>query len=154
MFDLEQAITDWRKKMLAAGIKTPVPLDELESHLRDDTEQQVLSGVDLQQAFNAAVQRIGQASALESEFKKTCGVRCKINSWGQRFWRQLVWQGGGGLVVTVILNLAGLFVFHKSSCVFFSDKWWTEWFPNYIVWMSFLIIGLAEYDGQRKAANR
>ena len=32
MFDLEQAIADWRRQMLAAGIKTPVPLEELKSH--------------------------------------------------------------------------------------------------------------------------
>ena len=31
MFDLEKAITDWRKQMLAEGIKTPLPLDELET---------------------------------------------------------------------------------------------------------------------------
>ncbi len=28
MFILEQAIAEWRKQMLAAGIKTPVPLKE------------------------------------------------------------------------------------------------------------------------------
>ncbi len=31
MFDLENAIADWRRQMLAAGIQTPVPLEELES---------------------------------------------------------------------------------------------------------------------------
>jgi hypothetical protein len=36
MFDLEQAIADWREQMLAAGVKTPVPLVELESHLLDE----------------------------------------------------------------------------------------------------------------------
>ena len=36
MFDLEQSIAEWRRQMLAAGIKTPVPLEELEIHLRED----------------------------------------------------------------------------------------------------------------------
>jgi hypothetical protein len=45
MFNLEQAIADWRKQMLAAGIKTPVPLEELESHLRDEIEWQMKSGI-------------------------------------------------------------------------------------------------------------
>ena len=40
MFDLEQSIADWRRQMLAAGIKTPVPLEELESHLREEIERQ------------------------------------------------------------------------------------------------------------------
>jgi hypothetical protein len=42
MFNLEQSIAK-RRQMLAVGIKTPVPLDELESQLRDDVEQQVQS---------------------------------------------------------------------------------------------------------------
>jgi hypothetical protein len=41
MFNLEQAIADWRQQMLAAGIKTPVPLEELENHLREENEQQM-----------------------------------------------------------------------------------------------------------------
>lgn len=35
MFDLEQSIAEWRRQMLAAGIKTPVPLEDLEIHLRE-----------------------------------------------------------------------------------------------------------------------
>ena len=44
MFDIEKSIADWRRQMLAAGIKTPAPLDELESHLRDEIEHQMNSG--------------------------------------------------------------------------------------------------------------
>jgi len=73
MFDLEQAISDWRRQMLAAGIKTPVPLEELESHLREDVEQQTQSGVPAQVAFDDAVQRIGQSDGLRTEFAKVRG---------------------------------------------------------------------------------
>jgi len=75
MFDLEKLISDWRKQMLAAGIKTPVPLEELEIHLREEIEQQMKSGTNPQQAFQNSVQRIGHAGALKSEFKKMCGIR-------------------------------------------------------------------------------
>jgi hypothetical protein len=68
MFNLDKEISAWRTQMLAAGIQTPVPLDELESHLRDGIEQQFKSGLSPQQAFDAAVQRIGQANALKTEF--------------------------------------------------------------------------------------
>src|SRR6185295_14174952 len=70
MFNLEQAIIEWRKQMLNAGIKTPVPLDELESHLREDIDKQMRSGLDAQRAFDIAVQRIGQAAPLKREFAK------------------------------------------------------------------------------------
>jgi hypothetical protein len=75
MFDLDQAIADWRRRMVAAGIRTPVPLEELESHLRDDIEQQVRSGLDPQQAFEAAVNSLGQADPLTKEFAKESSTR-------------------------------------------------------------------------------
>jgi hypothetical protein len=70
MFDLDQSIAEWRQQMLAAGIKTPVPLDELESHLREEIERQMKSGPNEQEAFTAAAQKLGQASALKREFQK------------------------------------------------------------------------------------
>ena len=70
MFDLEQHISDWRRQMLAAGIKLPVPLEELEIHLREEIEQQMKSGLDEQQALQTAIQRIGQPQVLKSEFQR------------------------------------------------------------------------------------
>jgi hypothetical protein len=71
MFDPEQAIVEWRQQMLAAGIKTPVPLEELEAHLREAIEQQMKLGANEQKAFEEAVQQIGQPKTLDSEFKKS-----------------------------------------------------------------------------------
>ena len=51
MFNLEQSLADWRQQMLAAGIKTPVPLEELETHLREEIERQMKSGLPKQEAF-------------------------------------------------------------------------------------------------------
>ena len=70
MFNVEQAIAEWRRQMLSAGIKTPVPLAELESHLREDMERELRNGLNAQQAFEAAVGRMGPAKALEAEFAK------------------------------------------------------------------------------------
>lgn len=69
MFDLETAIANWRKQMLAAGIQAPVPLDELESHLREEIEQQK-SGMSEVEAFQSAVQKIGPAHTVRNEFQK------------------------------------------------------------------------------------
>jgi len=70
MFDLEQAIADWRQQMLAAGIKSPAPLEELEIHLREEIEQQMFSGANKQGAFENAVARIGRTNSLQQEFQK------------------------------------------------------------------------------------
>jgi hypothetical protein len=71
MFDLEQSISEWRKQMLAAGIKFPVPLEELENHLREEMERQMQSGLNEQKGFEISVQKIGQPKVLKNEFKKS-----------------------------------------------------------------------------------
>ena len=71
MFNLEQSITEWRQQMLAAGIKTPVPLEELEIHLREEIEQQMKSGLSGQEAFEISIRQIGQPKRLNNEFEKS-----------------------------------------------------------------------------------
>ncbi len=70
MFNLDQAISDWRRQMLDAGIQTPEPLEELENHLREEIERQAKSGLTAQRAFEIATRKIGQAPELKREFKK------------------------------------------------------------------------------------
>jgi hypothetical protein len=73
MFDLEQSIMDWRRQMLAAGIKFPVPLEELEIHLREEIERQMKLGLNEQKAFEISVSRVGRPEILVGEFKKSEG---------------------------------------------------------------------------------
>src|SRR5260370_22002028 len=81
MADLDEKIAEWRRQMLAAGIKSPVPLNELESHLRDDVDQQMRSGLAEQLALGIALQRIGQANALKTEFEK---VEDQSKAWSRK----------------------------------------------------------------------
>jgi hypothetical protein len=78
MFNLNDAIGDWRKRMTAAGMISPALLDELESHLREEMERQLLAGAAAQDAFAIAVQRIGRPNALKREFDK---LRVGRNGW-------------------------------------------------------------------------
>jgi hypothetical protein len=70
MFELDQAIAEWRRQMAADGLKAPALLDELESHLQDDIERQVKAGIAVEPAFQAAVRQLGQPGALTNEFSK------------------------------------------------------------------------------------
>jgi hypothetical protein len=135
MFDLEQSIKEWRQQMLTAGIKTPVPLDELENHLRDEIERQIQSGTSPQQAFENSVQQIGCADELKTEFNKTRDAKCVRR-------RKMLRMGVIGLSGTFVMNLFGMFVLGKSSCVFFSHQWWPDWFVCYFLWTTFTVIGL------------
>jgi hypothetical protein len=75
MFNLEEAISEWRGQMLAAGVKNPNVVDELESHLREDVARHAQSGENAEQAFEAAVQRVGHARLLKREFAKLGGKK-------------------------------------------------------------------------------
>ena len=70
MFDLDQAIAQWRQQMFEAGSRSSDILDELETHLRDDVERQTKLGTNAQQAFGIAAQNLGKSDALRNEFKK------------------------------------------------------------------------------------
>ena len=70
MFNLETAIEEWRIEMLAAGVKMPMPLEELELHLREEIEEQMRGGRSETEAFEAAVEKVGQAGVIKEEFMK------------------------------------------------------------------------------------
>jgi hypothetical protein len=70
MFDLEKAVANWRQQMMDAGVKSGEVLNELESHLRDDVEQEMRRGLSPQQAFEVAAERMGRAHQLKGEFAK------------------------------------------------------------------------------------
>lgn len=71
MFDLENAISEWRQGMVAAGVKAGEILNELESHFRDDLARQVKAGASTEEAFKIAARRIGESGALATEFEKS-----------------------------------------------------------------------------------
>ena len=75
MFDPEQAIAKWRREMLAAGVKTPVPLEELEIHLREEIERLTKSGVSEAEAIKTALLKIGPAPAVQNEFRKIEAIK-------------------------------------------------------------------------------
>src|SRR5438552_15966563 len=69
MPDLEKQIAVWRREMQRSGIKHPDVLDELENHLREESERRART-MTPQAAFAAAVRQSGQPAALKSEFDK------------------------------------------------------------------------------------
>jgi len=85
MFDLESQIRAWRSDLAAAMGNVPEPLDELESHLRDDIDRRIQRGADAQSAFEAARAQLGEAGRLAQEFAKT----------GDRRWLPESWAGSG-----------------------------------------------------------
>jgi len=113
MFDLEKQIAVWRKQMLAAGIKAPAPLDELEIHLREEIERQMKSGLNPneQAAFENAAQKIGRPGELKAEFNLAAGFESSRQ-------RRRV-----GFIYAVIL---GLYALIFADLLFKNDLAFTE----------------------------
>jgi hypothetical protein len=109
MFSLEHAVAVWRRQMAASGIKSAEVLDELESHLRDDVEEQVRSGAEVEPAFDSAVRRIGTAATLRNEFAKSNRLQGKAS---RRFMRILYFISAA---VAVLIDLWTLISFELST---------------------------------------
>jgi len=80
MFDLDQAISNWRKQMAAGGIKPSDVLDELESHLREDVERRIRGGATAERAFREAVVQVGTAGQIQPEFAKVSRPRAQFSA--------------------------------------------------------------------------
>ena len=94
MFNLEQSIAAWRQQMLAAGIKSPAPLEELESHLRQEIERQMRAGTNEHDAFEIAAQQIGEAGGIKAEFGKIDADHAS---------RPLAWLAWGSFAISFFL---------------------------------------------------
>ena len=46
-----------------------------------------------------------------------------------------------GTLIALLGNIFAIFVLDKPAATFFSSDWWSQWFPAYIVWPTFLILG-------------
>ena len=88
MFDLEAAISDWRKGMLAACMGWGT-VEELESHLREQITALAAAGKSEADAFAAATQALGSPAILKTEFEKL-GARNYIPLLGWAAWMLFV----------------------------------------------------------------
>lgn len=70
MADLEERIGEWRYELAESLGGSAEWLEELEGHLRDEVHALVQAGQPLEQAFAAAVARVGDAPALAAEFAR------------------------------------------------------------------------------------
>ena len=70
-FDLNGALRRWRKNLEQSPALRDADVEEIETHLRDSVLTLQFSGLDAEEAFLIASQRLGQRQELEREFGKT-----------------------------------------------------------------------------------
>lgn len=47
-----------------------------------------------------------------------------------------------GLGIVLALNLVGISLLNQPAANFFSERWWSDWFPAYTAWPVMLTIGV------------
>ena len=96
MFDLEMHIQQWRSRLLQTDGVSAAEVDELESHLRDSTEELSVSPLTSEESFWLAARRVGSPESIALEFSKVNGAR----TWTRR----AQWMLVGYLMLSVILG--------------------------------------------------
>ena len=68
MFDLNEAVAAWRRRLAAQPDLQQADLDELEDHLRESASELEAAGLSGEEAFAVASRRLGDPDALAGEF--------------------------------------------------------------------------------------
>lgn len=50
-----------------------------------------------------------------------------------------------GASIVSLLNLVAYFAFGQEAAQAVQGEWWAIWFPHYVVWFGFLLIGGTAY---------
>ena len=59
-----------------------------------------------------------------------------------------------GLAIQLAINLVVLLVFRRTS-EFFSEPWFSTWFPGYAIWLGFVILGIGgTWSGENRKDNK
>jgi putative ABC transport system permease protein len=69
-YDLERAISEWRKPYEGQRRYSAQDIEELERHLRDEVENWQTEGLALREAFDRASKDVGEAWSGETEYRK------------------------------------------------------------------------------------
>jgi hypothetical protein len=130
MFKLEQHLSEWRRQMLAAGVQAPEPMDELETHLREEIARQIRLGADEPTAYRFAAAQIGEPAAVKKEFEKV-----QPGGWN----RPIAIMGWSLFAVSFILpscgkglgwQCAGISATAVSWSEFRTGEWQAIWFAS------------------------
>ena len=78
---LDTRIAEWRTALLRGGAVTSEDADELEAHLREQSDDLVATGLSDEEAFLVAVRRLGEVNRITAEFAR---------EHSDRLWKQLV----------------------------------------------------------------
>lgn len=138
---LNDLLQQWREEMGKDPAFRPSDLDELEVHLRDAIESWKAKGLNDEEAFTIANQRMGHRNRLAIEFNKANPERRLLNP--------AAWMLAGGLLFSVLsslfamINQITLLISSSAMAALGASKMSTPVIALCMTLISILMIGLA-----------
>jgi hypothetical protein len=99
-FDLNKSLKLWRQALADSPSFQPDNLDELEVHIRDSVNTLETKGLSTEEAFLIAIRRVGQPSALDTEFGKVNSEVVWLSRW--------LWMAVGSFLFLCVQSLKGV----------------------------------------------
>lgn len=90
MFNMELSIKIWKKSLRKNRTLEDGYIEELEQHLRDEIERNVNTGISEDEAFDIAVQNVGEVETINFEYFKTDTAANKMS--GRPSWQMPKWM--------------------------------------------------------------
>jgi hypothetical protein len=118
MHNFDPQIANWRRQLLAVGIKNADVLDELESHLREEIERRSRAGADVSRVFEMAAAQFGQPQTLKAEFDR-------VNDRERKYMKRIVWIGAGilGVLVGMALVMPAVAQYRHEGAMRNGEPW-------------------------------
>lgn len=98
MFDMIEAIKQWRDNLEQGESMAKPDLDELESHLRDQLEELRNTGLSEEEAFWVGTHRLGDTEVIQQEYTKV--------DHSTRWNRRLFWMASGSLFFYMLVHFS------------------------------------------------
>lgn len=111
MFELENAIQEWKNQLLQRQTMNLEDIDELEGHLREEVDHLILTGLSEEEAFLVACHRIGDNSRVAREY-------AKVNT--REIWQNRVFWMLFGLFLFLFISSATTFLSGATKVLFAS----------------------------------
>jgi hypothetical protein len=101
MFQLENAIHNWKDKLYQSNTLTHSDIEELETHLIDEVSALKDKGLSEEEAFYVASNRIGSVDLLSCEFAKV--------NFNTLWMKRIVWLLSGYIIISFAQKLISVF---------------------------------------------
>lgn len=143
MFDLNQSITQWQRKLASAGPVTQDERDELAEHLKEQVAELQQTGLSEEESFLVASQRLGDARQLTDEIMHANPARRWVHLALVGFISLMALLAAASLFASILWMVEGGWPQVRSNLAAFGSSL-LDW-PNLLLLSACLVLAVGIY---------